>query len=365
MLGMFAIGIPTISCMLLIISSLIYTNNVFIRYKKIKSKLTLLPVIFGLSFFLAGISEFIAINAPSILIAIIMGSISYFSIIAGLVILLLYLEFARTSRINREFIAVAIILATINVVSLCLQGISYIGEPGNYQRLFEFNLVALVSYILLFLCLIYEMLQVVSRSIEFKWLLFFAVFIFISVSLILVELAVPLIFYKLIRSLKWEILYINLGILGFTLLFWSLSILKMPVTLLILPNEIYGALLLTKSGFEISKVLAEKEHEEVVSYTSTLVSGILAVNREISERAVSDSFMTYNAVGRDVLIYFGNFIVLVLLIKFDNMITRDIAKSMLLYLERSTEMPTDDVISEELRENGEKALVEIIGMLRT
>ena len=102
---MFAIGIPTISCMLLIISSLIYTNNVFIRYKKIKSKLTLLPVILGLSFFLAGISEFIAINAPSILIAIIMGSISYFTMIAGLVILLLYLEFARTYLyVFREFL---------------------------------------------------------------------------------------------------------------------------------------------------------------------------------------------------------------------------------------------------------------------
>ena len=61
---MFAIGIPTISCMLLIISSLMYTNNVFIRYKKVKSKLTLLPVIFGHSFFLGGISEFLAMNVP-------------------------------------------------------------------------------------------------------------------------------------------------------------------------------------------------------------------------------------------------------------------------------------------------------------
>lgn len=340
----------------LLLGTIFFTYVVFLNYRKLRSLIMVLLIIFCISLITYTLVQIVLIVMhvfiwlTSIVIKL---SKVLFHVSIGL--LIMYLDSLRHAK-TRNLRFLTFLISVIAILDIFFGDI-YIFSIDNSVMIFPKGfLSSIIIASILILVLLYEILGLTkhfSRKFKITGILcIFSIFLLVMNNYL----------YSLAAFLRFKEIFLHF--LQFTsetyfvsgLIFIFISFISIRDLRFITPIEGYGIFITTKLGLKIAFKSFHRNYRSKMSTYASLLATVLALVEGLHSKKHRDKFQVYDT-GIDLLIiYYGEKSVCALITRYDNLLVRDIIRKINKAFEDKVGSISDTIVDQRIIELGKTVI---------
>ncbi len=272
------------------------------------------------------IFNLLALFSPSIFLSTVFYSCSIISLMTVLALEALFLRILKRSTISLHYLILLSCIPIFKLILLVLHPINVFRIDNIFIREAHLQFFSVFLTDITILIIFYEFISLVRGLMEISSKRSYAIKLLLIYSLMLVF--IPAFEY----SKQYELLAIALPYIegaAAEIAFFGIVLLfrKNPDRMLLLPIKVYGFLMHTYGGLPLIRKAFRNDYERAITLSSSLVASIISLEKAVEYGKKEDLFRPHKLINITILMYFGEFVVGTFISNDDNIVLREILKS--------------------------------------